>query len=579
MAEPRSTTTPLPLSNLKTTLIVMSVSGVTMLETFLSGALTIALPSVAKDLGISAANLQWPVSMYSLVNGVFLLVAGGLADTLGRKTFFLVGTAAFAIISLGVSFAQTSFSFIILMSLLGLGPAILSPAGAGILGATFPPGSRIRTIAFASLGAGQPIGYIVGLVSGGILSSKWRSLYWLLSGLSAGLGITALYSLPPDVHLTRSRMISQLKEFDWIGSLLSSIGATSLIFALSDAESAPDGWSTPYIPALLPTAATFLVSFLWWEEKRERNQKHVLLPLSIWKAKGLGTMIALIFSFNSIDYLSTLMYQQVQRISPIRTAIYFLPMAGSGFLINVLAGKITGQVSTLKLICVGLALSMGAALAFCLMNPNANYGLGMLWVMLLAVGPDLFFSAANLHIQNSVGEDKQALAGSLFMIATRYAAAFGLAVCSAISTAEARKYTQRTLSTSFNGFNSTSIATASGDKSSFSPDALLQGLRAAGWACLAFNIFALAIAIFGLRGTDIIEKKSSDEEPSDEIELPELRAPTVQLEDLSRADKVAFDGADAEFSRDPTVYGSSFRSRMHPTDADSIGSDGPVAQL
>ncbi|KAG8983582.1 hypothetical protein FRB90_005900, partial [Tulasnella sp. 427] len=423
------------LSNLKTTLIVTSVSGVTLLGSFLSGALTIALPSVADDLGISAANLQWPVSMYSLVNGVFLLVAGGLADTLGRKTLFLVGTAAFAIISLGVSFAKTSFSFIVLMSLLGLGPAILSPAGAGILGATFPPGSRIRTIAFAALGAGQPIGFITGLVSGGILSSKWRSLYWLLCGLSTGLGVTAVYSLPPDVHLTRSKIFSQLQEFDWVGSLLSSVGATSLIFALSDAESAPDGWSTPYIPALLPTAATFLVSFLWWEEKREQSKKHVLMPLSIWRAKGLGTMIAMIFcawagfieAFNSLQYLSTLMYQQVQRISPLRTAIYFLPMAGSGFLLNVIAGKLTGQVSTLKLICAGLALSMGAALAFCLMNPAANYGFGMLWVMLLSVGPDLFFSAANLHIQNSVGEDKQALAGSLFMIATRYATALGLA--------------------------------------------------------------------------------------------------------------------------------------------------------
>lgn len=541
---------------------------------------------MAEDLGISAANLQWPVSMYSLVNGVFLLVAGGLADTLGRKTLFLVGTAAFAIISLGVSFAQTSFSFIILMSLLGLGPAILSPAGAGILGATFPPGSRIRTIAFASLGAGQPLGFITGLVSGGVLSTKWRSLYWLLCVLSTGLGITAIYSLPPDVRLTRSRMLSQLKEFDWIGSLLSSIGATSLIFALSDAESAPDGWSTPYIPALLPTAATFLVSFLWWEEKREQSNKHVLMPLSIWRAKGLGTMIAMIFcawaAFNSMQYLATLMYQQVQRISPLRTAVYFLPMAGSGFFLNVLAGKLTGQVSAFRLICAGLALSMGAALAFCLLNPNANYGFGMLWVMLLSVGPDLFFSAANLHIQNSVGEDKQALAGSLFMIATRYATALGLAVCSAVSTAEARRYTRKMPPTSFDTFNSTSIASSSSAESSFAPDALLQGLRAAGWACLAFTILAFAIAVIGLRGTDIVEKRTSDDEPTrynEEIELPELRTPTVQAEESLRAEKSGFEGGDAEFSRDSTVYGSTFRSRMNPTDTSSIGSDAAVAPL
>ncbi|KAG9041678.1 hypothetical protein FS837_011898 [Tulasnella sp. UAMH 9824] len=389
-------------------------------------------------------------------------------------------------------------------------------------------------------------------------------------------------------------MLSQLKEFDWIGSLLSSIGATSLIFALSDAESAPDGWSTPYIPALLPTAATFLVSFLWWEEKREQSNKHVLMPLSIWRAKGLGTMIAMIFcawagiereglaAFNSMQYLATLMYQQVQRISPLRTAVYFLPMAGSGFLLNVIAGKLTGQVSAFRLICAGLALSMGAALAFCLLNPDANYGFGMLWVMLLSVGPDLFFSAANLHIQNSVGEDKQALAGSLFMIATRYATALGLAVCSAVSTAEARRYTRKMPPTSFDTFNSTSVASSSSAESSFAPEALLQGLRAAGWACLAFTILALVIAVFGLRGTDIVEKRTSDDEPTrynEQIELPELRTPTVQAEESLRAEKSGFEGADAEFSRDSTVYGSTFRSRMNPTDTSSIGSDAAITPL
>lgn len=112
------------------------------------------------------------INMASLTNAVFLLVFGGLADTLGRKTLFVVGTALFAALSLAVSFAPTSLSFILLMAALGVAPAILSPAGAGILGATFPTG-RIKTIAFASLGAGQPIGFITGLVAGGILSTKW----------------------------------------------------------------------------------------------------------------------------------------------------------------------------------------------------------------------------------------------------------------------------------------------------------------------------------------------------------------------------------------------------------------------
>ncbi|KAG8856605.1 hypothetical protein FRB96_006365 [Tulasnella sp. 330] len=446
--------------------------------------------------------------MYALVNGAFLLLAGGLADTLGRKTLFLTGTALFVVLSLAVSFAKSSLSFTILMALLGLPPAVLAPAGTGILGAVFPP-SRTKAIAFASLGAGQPIGFIVGLVLGGIFAHKWRALYWLLAALSACLGVQAIFSLPPDIHLSRKQIFGQLKEFDWTGASLSGAGATCLIFALSDAESAPDGWSTPYIPALLPTSATFIVSFLWWEEKRERDQKHTLLPLSIWKAKGLGTMIGVVFfawaPFNALSYLCTLMYQQVQLLSPIRTAIYFLPMCGAGLFLNVLAGSLTGKVSTLKLILIGVLLNAAACSAFIFLNPNAGYALGMLWVMLLTVGPDIFFSAANLLIQNSVGQDQQALAGSLFNVATKFATAFGLAICSAISTATSRKYTaQHSVIGSANDEStisaSSSTRTILSTSSGISSRALLEGLRAAGWACLVFNVLSITVAVAGLRG-------------------------------------------------------------------------------
>ncbi|KAG8897785.1 hypothetical protein FRB99_007920 [Tulasnella sp. 403] len=474
-------------SNDRTLLIIASVAGVTLLATFLSGALTVALPSIAQDLSIPDASLQWPVSMYSLVNGTFLLVAGGLADSLGRKTLFMTGTATFAGVSLAVSFTRSSVSFITLMSLLGIAPAILSPAAAGIIGASFPTG-RVKAVAFAVLGAGQPIGFVAGLVSGGLLSKHWRAMYWLISGLSVTLGVMAFFSLPPDPQ--RTRILLQLKSFDWFGSLLSTIAAVSLIFALSDAGSTPDGWNKPYIPALLPTSATFIVSFLWWEEKRQISGKHVLLPLTIWKAKGLGVMIIVVFfawaSFNTMLYLSTLMYQQVQYLSPMKTTIYFIPNVAASVILNTIAGHLTGRVSTLKLICVGVLFSAGSCIAFSLLKMNSSYPFGMLWVMLLCVGPDLFFSAANLHIQNSVGPDQQALAGSLFMVSTRLATAFGLSICSTISSTITRRYQHGDISPAIS---------------------ILQGLRGAGWACLAFAVISLVVAVAGLRGTETLKHK------------------------------------------------------------------------
>ena len=43
----------------------------------------VALPSIQKSLGFSAANLQWVVTAYSLTFGGLLLLGGGLADLFG----------------------------------------------------------------------------------------------------------------------------------------------------------------------------------------------------------------------------------------------------------------------------------------------------------------------------------------------------------------------------------------------------------------------------------------------------------------------------------------------------------------
>lgn len=53
------------------------------------------------------------------------------------------------------------------MAMEGLGSACNTPAGIGIFGAYFPPGFK-RNKAFGALGAGQPVGFIMGLILGNI---------------------------------------------------------------------------------------------------------------------------------------------------------------------------------------------------------------------------------------------------------------------------------------------------------------------------------------------------------------------------------------------------------------------------
>jgi MFS family permease len=48
----------------------------------------VALPSIQKAFSMSADNLQWIVTAYSLAFGGFLLLGGRAADLFGRKRVF-----------------------------------------------------------------------------------------------------------------------------------------------------------------------------------------------------------------------------------------------------------------------------------------------------------------------------------------------------------------------------------------------------------------------------------------------------------------------------------------------------------
>src|SRR5215475_15085481 len=52
---------------------------------------SVALPSIQRELGASLPDLQWVSASYSLVLAVLLLPAATLGDRVGRRKLFLIG--------------------------------------------------------------------------------------------------------------------------------------------------------------------------------------------------------------------------------------------------------------------------------------------------------------------------------------------------------------------------------------------------------------------------------------------------------------------------------------------------------
>jgi len=204
----------------------------------------VALAVIGKEFKVDAAALQWLVTAFSLSSGCLLILFGRLADLLGRRFIFLAGLAFTAVFSLACGFAKSITVLIILRALQGIGPAALVPAAVGILGHTFPAGSRSRSWAFAAFGAGAPIGGSVGYSLGGLLTQltrpTWRSIFYLTAGLCVLVFIIGLLSIEKD-HVDRH---TSDRRVDWLGAFLVTAGLAMLLFVLGDGSAAVNAWKT-----------------------------------------------------------------------------------------------------------------------------------------------------------------------------------------------------------------------------------------------------------------------------------------------------------------------------------------------
>src|SRR3954466_1413504 len=82
--------------------------------------LSIALPTIGRDLGGGTTALQWVTGAYSLTFGGLLLTAGSMAARLGRRKVLLVGLAVFGLVSLCVVAVSTAGELIALRAALGI---------------------------------------------------------------------------------------------------------------------------------------------------------------------------------------------------------------------------------------------------------------------------------------------------------------------------------------------------------------------------------------------------------------------------------------------------------------------------
>ncbi|MTI02143.1 MFS transporter [Roseibium sp. RKSG952] len=328
-----------------------AILGVILLD---ETVISVALPTIQKDLGLSRLQSHWTVNIYLLVLACFAGAAGRLGDILGARWLLSAGLLIFGLASAAGGFSESGLDLLLARAIQGLGAALIFPLSLLILIRSFE--EHERGLALGLYGAIGTIFLSMGPLIGGVLTEyiSWRWIFWVNPPIVLIVAAIALACW---------RDPAQLPEpaFDWKGFLLLVVGLASIVFGIMEG---PDrGWAQPEVIIALVSGLLLLTLFV----PIERSAPNPLIAVSLFTNPSFASANMIVFTAQFVKIVmfvfGALYFQSKLGFSPLAAGAALLPVAIPQVFIAPLAGKIADRFGarTPSLIGVGCG-TIGVAL-------------------------------------------------------------------------------------------------------------------------------------------------------------------------------------------------------------------------
>jgi len=393
---------------------------------------TVALPTIRRDLNIGISELEWIVTAYTLTFAAFILTGGKLADLLGRRLMFNVGLAVFTISSFVCGSAGSIHVLLGARAVQGVGAAIMIPSTLSIVTATFPPRQRGTAIGIWAGTAGMALA--IGPLLGGVLTQHlgWHWIFYV----NVPVGILAL--VVSRIVIPESRDTSHEQGLDLPGLLSSGLSLFALTYALIEGNS--KGWSSPLIVSLFVGAALLMFAFVLLE----MHQRLPMLELSLFRIGNFvgSVVVALLVSLAmfGVFFFMSLYIQNIIGYSPTRAGASFLPMTVLVILVAPFAGRFSDRIGSRWLMGAGMALVAISLYLFSRVGLHTTY-LELLPAMIIGgVGMPLAMSPTTAAAMATVPVDKAGVGAGVLNSFRQVGGSLGIALLGAIMASKSSSF-------------------------------------------------------------------------------------------------------------------------------------------
>lgn len=351
-----------------TALLLSASAGcaMTVLDTNVVG---IVLPTIARELNASFADIEWVVSAYVLCFAALLLPAGAIADRFGRKRVFLLGIAAFTTASLACGLAPSALALCLARAAQGAGAAFLLASALAILGHAFHD-EDVRARAWAVWGGIMGLTMVLSPLIGGALNTwlGWRSAFYLNVPVCAALAMAVVRIVDESRDPTPRRL-----DFAGVVSFVSAMFLLTWALILGPAH----GWrSASVIWRALAGLGLFGVFV-----SVERRCAQPMLELALFAAwPFVGAVVAMFAYAASAQVMASLLplfLQNARGATALAAGVGMLPFALAMLVFPQVGRWLSRRMASYRILVFGLAV---VALGNILLMRAASQG-GQGWLI------------------------------------------------------------------------------------------------------------------------------------------------------------------------------------------------------
>ncbi|GMQ97758.1 MAG: MFS transporter [Acidimicrobiia bacterium] len=384
--------------------------------------LNVALPTLVRELGATASELQWMVDAYVLVFAGLLLTMGALGDRFGRKLALNAGLLIFGAASIFAAFAGSSTALIAARALMGVGGALIMPATLSIITNIFTGRERGRAIAIWAAVAG--LGIVIGPTLGGWLLQNfwWGSIFIVNVFVVAAALFLGFFFVPEskDPNVT---------PLDPVGAVLSIGGLGALVYAIIEAPSR--GWTDAVVLGMFGLSVVLLGAFFWWE----RRTKYPMLRLEFFKnprfSAASGAIFLVFFALFGTVFLLTQYLQFVLGFTPLEAGVRLLPLA-TIVIAAPLSARLVEKIGSKIVVASGLGIVALAMGWLALVDIDSGYSHVAWTLAVLGIGMGLVMAPATESIMGSLPLSKAGVGSAMNDTTRQVGGALGVAILGSI---------------------------------------------------------------------------------------------------------------------------------------------------